>query len=170
MPFSSRFTPCVCWAAVGQRGRILAHVGGLPASAPGAVESITRPVYPPGVFFPVRLHRCRWLAVPRGSADGKKTPARGSGPKPHSSGRGGNCPLKVTLLPSVVNGWQTGSVQSPGLRPAVRRPFVRTAVSPSGLGRHGSVPGRRGRCRAHRGYGASPPVRSTEDLSRRSDG
>ena len=30
---------------------ILAHVGGLPASAPGAVESMTRPVYQRGVRF-----------------------------------------------------------------------------------------------------------------------
>ena len=56
-----------------------------------------------------------------------KTPARGRGPKPQSSGRGGNCPLEVTLWPSVVNGWQTGSVLSPWLRRAVRRPVVRTA-------------------------------------------
>ena len=51
MAFSSRFTPYVCWAAVGRRGRILAHAGGLPASAPGTVASMTRPVYPPGVLF-----------------------------------------------------------------------------------------------------------------------
>ena len=35
------FTHCVCWAAVGRCVRILAHVGGLPASAPGAVEAMT---------------------------------------------------------------------------------------------------------------------------------
>ena len=58
-----------------------------PFSAPGSVASMTRPVYPPGVF-PARLRRCRWLAVPRGSAEGKQTPARGRGPEPHSSGRG----------------------------------------------------------------------------------
>ena len=29
---------------------------------------------------PVRLHRCRWLGVSRGCANGKKTPARGRGP------------------------------------------------------------------------------------------
>ena len=51
MAFSSRFTPCACWAGVGWRVRILAHVGGLPASAPGAVESMTLPVYPPGLRF-----------------------------------------------------------------------------------------------------------------------
>ena len=50
MAFSSSFTHCVCCAAVGRRVRILAHVGGLPASAPGTVESMTRPVYPPGVL------------------------------------------------------------------------------------------------------------------------
>ena len=46
----------------------------------------------------------------------QKTPARGTGPEPHSSGRGGNYPSKGTLLPSVVNGWRTGPVPSPGLR------------------------------------------------------
>ena len=43
-----------------------------------------------------------------------------------------NCPLEVTLLPLVVNGWHLGAVLSPELRPAVRRPVVRTAVSTSG--------------------------------------
>ena len=33
---------------------------------------------------------------------------------------------------SFVNGWQPGPVLSPGLRPAVRRPVVRTAVPTSG--------------------------------------
>ena len=44
-------------------------------------------------------------------------------------------------LPLFVNSWQAGPVLSPGLRPAVRRPVVRTAVSPSGWGRPGSAPG-----------------------------
>ena len=57
-----------------------------PFSAPGSVASMTRPVYSPGI--PARLLRRRWLAVPRGSAEGKQTPARGRGPEPHSSGRG----------------------------------------------------------------------------------
>ena len=67
---------------------ILAHVWALPASAPAVVKSMTRPVYPPwrraasGSTPPVPL------AVPRGSADGRQTPARGRGPKPQSSGRG----------------------------------------------------------------------------------
>ena len=81
----------------------------------------------------------------------KKTPARGRGPEPHSSGRGVITPSKGTLLPSVVNGWRTGPVQPPGLRPAVRRPVVRTAVSPSGLGRHGSAPGGRRTWRSAQG-------------------
>ena len=51
MAFSSRFTPCACWDGVGWRVRILAQVGGLPASEPGAVESMTLPVYPPGLRF-----------------------------------------------------------------------------------------------------------------------
>ena len=45
-----------------------------PFFAPGTVASMTRPVHAPGV--PVLLHRYRWLAVPRGSADGKKTRPR----------------------------------------------------------------------------------------------
>ena len=61
--------------------------GELPASAPGTAESMAGPFYPPGVL-PVRPRRCRWLAVPRGSADGKTMPARGRGPEPQSSGRG----------------------------------------------------------------------------------
>ena len=69
--------------------------------------------------------------VPRGSAEGKKTPARGRGPKPHSGGRGGDYPLEAMFLPSVVNNWRTGPVLPPGLRPAVRRPVLRTAVSTS---------------------------------------
>ena len=100
------FTHCVCWAAVGRCVRILAHVGGLPASAPGAVEAMT------GrsarlASSPVRLRRRRWLAVPRGSADDKKRPPGGEGLS-HTPADGG---------------W---------LRPAVRRPVVRTAVSTAG--------------------------------------
>ena len=79
MPFSSRFTPCVCWAAVGQRGRILAHVGGLPASAPGAVESITRPVYPPGVFFRFDSTGAGGWLCPVGAPMAKKHPPGGAG-------------------------------------------------------------------------------------------
>ena len=45
-----------------------------------------------------------------------------------SSGRG-NFTSKVTSLRSVVKGCLTGSVLSLGLRPAVRRPVVRTAFS-----------------------------------------
>ena len=40
--------------------------------------------------------------------------------------------MEVTLLPLLVNSWHLGPVLSPGLRPAVRRPVVRTAVSTSG--------------------------------------
>ena len=78
--------------------------------------------------------------MPHGSADGKKRPPGGQGLS-HSPADGGDYPWEVTLLPSVVNGWRTGSVQSPELHPAVRRPVVRTAVSPSGWGRPGSAPG-----------------------------
>ena len=72
----------------------------------------------------------------------KQCPPGGEGLS-HSPADGGDYPWEVTLLPSVVNSWQTGSVLSPGLRPAVRRPVLRTAISPLGLGRHGSAPGGR---------------------------
>ena len=52
----------------------------------------------------------------------------GSPPRTPSVGRG-NCPSKATLLPSGANGWQTGSIPSPRLRPAVRRPVVRIVIS-----------------------------------------
>ena len=42
-----------------------------------------------------------------------KTPTRGRGPEPHPA-VGGNHPSNATFLSSVVNGWQTGSVLSPG--------------------------------------------------------
>ena len=84
-----------------------------PFSAPGAVGSMTRPVYPPGVP-PVRLRRCRWLAVRRESAGSKKHPPGGEGLS-HNPADGGLLPLIVVFLPSVVNGWQRGSVLSPGV-------------------------------------------------------
>ena len=68
-------------------------------------------------------------AVPRGSADGKKTTVRRTGSNPQSNGRRDNYPSKVVFLSLVVNSWQLGSVLSPGLRPSVRRPVVRTAFS-----------------------------------------
>ena len=84
-----------------------------PFSAPGAVGSMTRPVYPPGVP-PVRLRRYRWLAVRRESAGSKKHPPGGEGLS-HNPADGGLLPLIVVFLPSVVNGWQRGSVLSPGV-------------------------------------------------------
>ena len=57
-----------------------------PFSAPGKVGSMPWTVYPPGVGFD-STGACG-CAVPRGSADGKKTPARGRGPEPQPSGRG----------------------------------------------------------------------------------
>ena len=38
--------------------------------------------------------------------------------------------MKVTLLPSVVNGWQPGYALSPGLRPAVRNLFGESNGAP----------------------------------------
>ena len=67
----------------------------------------------------------------RGGHSSKNT-RPGEGAQATVQRTGGDYPLGVTLWPSVVNGWQTGSVLSPGLRPAVRRPVVRTAVSTSG--------------------------------------
>ena len=87
MAFSSSFTHCVCWAAVGRCVRILAHVGGLPASAPGTAE-VNDPAGLPAWRFPVRLRRRRWLAVPRGSANDKKRPPGGEAPS-HTPADGG---------------------------------------------------------------------------------
>ena len=70
-------------------------------------------------------------AAGRGGHSSKNT-RPGEGAQATVQRTGGDYPLGVTLWPSVVNGWQTGSVLSPGLRPAVRIPVVRTAVSTSG--------------------------------------
>ena len=78
MAFSSSFTHCVCWAAVGRRVRILAHVGGLPASATGTVESMTRPVYPPGVLRFDFAGAGGWLC-PVGAPMAKQCPPGGEG-------------------------------------------------------------------------------------------
>ena len=62
---------------------------------------------------PVRLHRCRWLGAPRGSANGKKHPPGGEGLS-HSPADGGNHPSKATCLSSVVNSWQKGPFSPTG--------------------------------------------------------
>ena len=136
MAFSSSFTHCVCWATVGRRVRILAHVGGLPASAPGTVASTTRPVYPPGVF-PVRLRRCRWLAVPRGSANDKKRPPGGEGlshtPADGGGGGGGVITLRkerCCLRSSTVGG--RGPFCPPVTSGSQKTGFANRAVSTSG--------------------------------------
>ena len=77
MAFSYRSSPCICWSAVGWRVRILAHVGGLPASVPGTVESMTRPVYQRGIRFD-STGAGGWLC-PVGAPMAKKHPPRGEG-------------------------------------------------------------------------------------------
>ena len=62
---------------------------------------MAQPVYPPDVRFG-STSVCA-IAVPRGS----KTPCKGVGRKPLSSGRG-HYPSKLTLLNSIVRGWQMG--------------------------------------------------------------
>ena len=59
---------------------------------------------------------------------GQKHPPGGGGPS-HSPANGGNCPLKVTLLPSVDNSWQAGAVLPPGYVQRSEEPVVRTAMS-----------------------------------------
>ena len=92
-----------------------------PFSAPGKVGSMPWTVYPPGVR--VDSGGCLGRAVtpeflfPRGGS------AARVGPPSASTGPTG---------PRARHSWRAGSVQSPGLRPAVRRPVVRTAVSTSG--------------------------------------
>ena len=106
------------------------------------------------------------VAVPHGSADGKKRPPGGQGLS-HSPADGGDYPWEVTLLPSAVNGWRTGSVLSPGLR--VRRSEDRLCEPQSRprawacMARH---PVGGGHCGAHREHEASAPLRSAENLSR----
>ena len=68
-------------------------------------------VYPPGVSGstpPAPVAGCApWER--RGQTNARP----GRGPEPQSSGRGGDYPLKVTLLPSVINRWQKGYVLPP---------------------------------------------------------
>ena len=104
---------------------------------------MTRPVYQPGVRFD-SAGAGGWLC-PMGARMAKKRPPGGQGLS-HSPADGGDYPWEVTLLPSVVNGWRTGSVQSPGLHPAVRRPVVRTAISPSAWACMARRPVGGGRC------------------------
>ena len=92
-----------------------------PFSAPGTVASMTRPVYPPSVRvdsggYLGRAVTPEFLFLRGGSA------AR-VGPASASTGPTG---------PRARHSWRAASVESPGLRPAVRRPVVRTAVSTSG--------------------------------------
>ena len=85
--FSSSFTHCVCWAAVGTARPNTSTRRGI-ACLRTRRGRVNDPAGLPAWRLPVRLRRRRWLAVPRGSANGKTMPARGRGPKPHSSGRG----------------------------------------------------------------------------------
>ena len=105
-----------------------------PFSAPGSVASMTRPVYPPGVSGstpPVPVAGCApW------ERQWQKTPARGRGPEPQSSGQGVITIRKQRVYLRSCNGAAGGARSVPPgyiwLRPAVRRPVVRTAVSTSG--------------------------------------
>ena len=92
-----------------------------PFSAPGTVASMTRPVYPPGAR--VDSGDCLGRAVTPEFLFLRGGSAARVGPASASTGPTG---------PRARHSWRAGSVQSPGLRPAVRRPVLRTAVSTSG--------------------------------------
>ena len=92
-----------------------------PFSAPGTVASMTRPVYPPSVR--VDSGGCLGRAVTPEFLFLRGGSAARVGPASASTGPTG---------PRARHSWRAGSVLSPGLRPAVRRPVVRTAVSTSG--------------------------------------
>ena len=64
------------------------------------------------VWRPVRLRRCQWLVVPRGSANGKNHPPGGEGLS-HSQRTGGNFPSEVTLLPLVGQRLADGARSAP---------------------------------------------------------
>ena len=116
-----------------------------------------------------------WLC-PMGAPMAKQHPPGGEGLSHSPADEGGNCPSKATLLPSpsavgrrvrsvprITSGSQkTGCanrnlhVWTTGKAPR-SRPWEGMARHPVGGGRWG----------AHRGNGASPPVRSAENLSRR---
>ena len=66
-------------------------------------------------------------ATDRCGHSGKKHPPGGEGLS-HSPAEGSNCPSKATLLPLVVNGWQTGPFCPWVLRRLTRRPVVRSAI------------------------------------------
>ena len=77
----------------------------------------------------------------------------GRGPEPQSSGRGGgDYPLKVTLLHSVINRWETGAVLSPGLLPPVRR----TGFANRDFSLHRLFPGLRAYAQDYLGAGIVP--------------
>ena len=94
-----------------------------PFSASVTVESTTRTVYPHDVRFDSADAGAGAGAGAGGCAPWErkwqKHPPGGEGLS-HSPLDGGNHPPKSTCLSSVVTGWQTGPVLSPGLRTAVR--------------------------------------------------
>ena len=107
------------------RVRMLTHVGGLPASAPGAVESMTPPVYSSDVRFN-SAGAAGWLCSV--GAPMAKTPAPGERAWATVHQTGGNSASKARCLPSVVCSCQTGPICPPGLRRLNGTPVVRTAI------------------------------------------
>ena len=91
-----------------------------PFSAPGTVASMTRPVYPPSVR--VDSGGCLGRAVTPEFLFLRGGSAARVGPASASTGPTG---------PRARHSWRAASVESPGLRPAVRRPVLR--ISQAGL-------------------------------------
>ena len=96
-----------------------------PFSAPGKVGSMPWTVYPPGVR--VDSGGCLGRAVTPEFLFLRGGSAARVGPASASTGPTG---------PRARHSWRAASVESPGLRPAVRRPVLRTAVSASGPALH----------------------------------
>ena len=89
-----------------------------PFSEPGTVASMTRPVYPPGVLFD--SSGCLGRAATPEFLFLRGGPAAGIGPVQRQQG------LPIRELSTVG---RQGPFCPQGLRPAVRRPVVRTAMS-----------------------------------------
>ena len=86
-----------------------------PFSAPGTAESMTQPVYPPGILLD--SGGCLGRAVTPEFLFLRGGPAAGVGPAQRQP---------RPTVPGARHSWRAGSVESPELRPLVRGPVVRS--------------------------------------------
>ena len=115
---------------------MLAHIGGLPATAPSAMESMTWPAYLPGARF-VFAGSSGWLCPV--AAPMAKTPARGKS-LGHNPADEGQFPLDSNFDAFGRQQLADGVVLLPRLRPLNARPVVRTAILSSGPPAKASCP------------------------------